>query len=99
MALGQVAVLHSLDTREAVEEYLSSRPATSSGSTCRACSRCCGSCWTVTAVAAAAAAVLGWYALQRSQGARLALSVLAVPLFLTSFSFGGLPVPASCRRW
>ncbi len=47
--------------------------------------------WTVTAVSAAAAAVLGWYALHRSKGARLALSVLAVPLFVTSFFFVGLP--------
>ena len=47
--------------------------------------------WTVTAVTAAAAGVLGWYALQRSKSARLALSVLAVPLFLLSFFFVGLP--------
>jgi hypothetical protein len=44
---------------------------------------------TVAAVTATASAVLGWYALQRSRAARLALSVLAVPLFLTGMSFQG----------
>ena len=37
MALDQVAGLHSLDTREAVEEYLSEPPGDGSGSACRAC--------------------------------------------------------------
>jgi hypothetical protein len=44
---------------------------------------------TVAAVTATASAILGWYALQRSKAARLALSVLAVPLFLTGMSFQG----------
>ncbi len=91
MALGQGAVLHSLDTREAVEEYLSSPPGDQLGLGVQGMLTLLRVVWTVTAVSAAAAAVLGWYALHRSKGARLGLSALAVPLFLTSFFFVGLP--------
>lgn len=44
----------------------------------------------VAAASAAAAAVLGIYALQRHRAARIALSVLAVPILLTSPLTGGL---------
>lgn len=44
----------------------------------------------VAAACAAATAVLGVYALQRSRPARMALSVLAVPLLLTAPLTGGL---------
>jgi len=91
MALGQGAELHSLDTRDAVEEYLSGPPGDQLGLGVQGMLTLLRVVWTVTAVSAAAAAVLGWYALRRSRGARLALSVLAVPLFLTSFFFVGLP--------
>ena len=91
MALGQGAVLHTLDTQEAVEEYLSSPPGDQLGLGVQGMLTLLRVVWTITAVSAAAAAVLGWYALHRSKGARLALSGLAVPLFLTSFFFIGLP--------
>ena len=91
MALGQGAVLHSLDTQEAVEEYLASPPGDQLGLGVQGMLTLLRIVWTVTAVSAAAAGVLGWYALHRSKGARLALSVLAVPLFATSFFFIGLP--------
>ena len=46
---------------------------------------------TVAAVCAAAAAVLGFFALQqRSRGARLALTIVAVPILLTAPLTGGL---------
>ena len=44
---------------------------------------------TVAAVCAAAAAVLGFFVLQRSRGARLALSIVAVPILLTAPLTGG----------
>ena len=90
-ALGQGAVLHSLDTRDAVEEYLASPPGDQLGLGVQGMLTLLRVVWTVTAVSGAAAAVLGWYALHRSKGARLALSVLAVPLFAASFFFIGLP--------
>ncbi len=44
----------------------------------------------VAAVSAAMAAVLGVYVLQRNRGARLALSIVAVPILLTAPFTGGL---------
>ena len=84
-------MLHSLDTREAVEDYLSSPPGDQLGLGVQGMLTLLRVVWTVTAVSGAAAAILGWYALHRSKGARLALSGLAVPLFVTSFFFVGLP--------
>jgi hypothetical protein len=89
LALGQGAVLHSLDTRDSVEEYLSRPPGDQLGLGVQGMLRLLRVVWTITAVSAAAAAILGWYALQRSKGARIALSCLAVPLFVTSFFFIG----------
>ena len=91
MALSQAAVLQSLDTQEAVEDYISRPPGDQLGLGVQGMLTLLRVVWTVTAVSAAAAAVLGWYALHRSKGARLALSGLAVPLFVTSFFFVGLP--------
>ncbi len=45
---------------------------------------------TVGAVCAAAAAVLGFFVLQRNQGARIVLSVLAVPILFTGLLTGGV---------
>src|SRR5262245_4331493 len=89
-ALDQAAGLHSLDTRETVQEYLSKPPGDQLGLDVRGGLTMLRVLTTVTAVAGAASAVLGWYALQRSKGARWALTVLAVPLFLVGFSFHGL---------
>ena len=88
-ALGQGAALHSLDTREAVVDYLSRPPGDQFGLGVEGMLTLLRVVWTVAAVVGAASAVLGWFALQRSTGARLALSLLAVPLFVTSFLFVG----------
>ncbi len=90
-ALGQGAALHSLDTREAVEDYLSRPPGDQLGLGVQGMLSLLRVVWTVAAVAGAAMAVLGWFALQRSKGARLALSWVAAPLFVTSFLFVGTP--------
>jgi hypothetical protein len=89
MVLDQVAKLHSLDTREAVEKYLARPPGDQLGLGVQDAITALRVVLTVTGVAAAASAVLGWYALHRSRGARVALSVLAVPLFVSGFTFGG----------
>jgi hypothetical protein len=89
-ALDQAAGLHSLHTREAVEEYLSKPPGDDLGLGVQGGLTLLRALTTVTAVAGAAAAVLGWYALRRSKGARWGLTILAVPLFLVGFSFQGL---------
>ena len=58
---------------------------------------------TVAAVSAAASAVLGFFVLQRSRGARLALSIVAVPILLTAPLTGGfvgaLVVASTALLW
>jgi hypothetical protein len=88
-ALDQGAGLHSLDTREAVEDFLAGPPGDRLGLSLQSALLVLRVLLTVAAVTATASAILGWYALQRSKAARLALSVLAVPLFLTGMSFQG----------
>jgi hypothetical protein len=88
-ALDQGAGLHSLDTREAVEDFLAGPPGDRLGLSLQGALLVLRVLLTVAAVTATASAILGWYALQRSKAARLALSVLAVPLFLTGMSFQG----------
>jgi hypothetical protein len=90
IALGQGALLHSLDTRAAVEKYLDQPFGDQLGLGVQGTLTLLRVVWTVAAVSAAAAAVLGWYAMQRSKGARVALSWLAVPLFVASFFFIGV---------
>jgi hypothetical protein len=86
-ALDQGAGLHSLDTREAVERFLAGPPGDQLGLSLQGALMALRVLLTVAAVTAAASAILGWYVLQRSKPARLALTVLAVPLFLAGFSF------------
>lgn len=90
MAFGQVADLRSLETRESVEEYLSKPPGDSLGIGVQGVLSLLQVAYMVAAACAAATAVLGWQVLQRSKGARLALSVLVVPLFLTGLASGGI---------
>ncbi|MDN4173464.1 hypothetical protein QWY28_10955 [Nocardioides sp. SOB77] len=85
----RVSGLTSLETREAVEDFLAVPPGDGLGlgtsevlDLLRVLSMAAGAC-------AAAMGVLGFYVLQRSRGARLALSVLALPLFLTGMAAGG----------
>lgn len=84
----QMAGLNSLETRESVEQFLADVPGTGldvSGALdlLRAMMLVSGGC-------AAAAVVLGVHVLRRSNGARVALSVLAVPLFVTGLLTGGV---------
>lgn len=82
--------LQSVEMREEVTEVLSSPTGKGLGiSVGEALSLMRGGLM-VAAACAAAAAVLGVYALQRHRGARIALSVLAVPILLTAPLTGGL---------
>ncbi|WP_435742290.1 hypothetical protein [Nocardioides sp. SYSU DS0663] len=85
----RVAGLTSLETRQAVEEFVASPPGEGLGmdtegvlDLLRVLSMVAGAC-------AAASAILGYQVLKRSRSARLVLSVLAVPLFLTGLAAGG----------
>jgi hypothetical protein len=90
MAFDQVADLRSLETREAVEEYLSTPPGDSLGLGVQGVLSLLRIASMVAAASAAATAILGWQVLQRSRGARVALTLLAAPLFVTGLVSGGI---------
>ncbi|WP_460830022.1 hypothetical protein [Nocardioides hungaricus] len=89
LVFDRVAGLHTLETRQSVERFLAEPPASDLGlgvdgvlSIVRTLSLVAGGC-------AAAAAILGFHVLKRSRSARLALTILAVPLFLSGMVTGG----------
>lgn len=89
LVFDKVSGLHTIETRESVERFLAEPPGRDLGlgidgvlSIMRTLSLVAGGC-------ATAAAILGWHVLKRSRSARLALSVLAVPLFITGMVTGG----------
>lgn len=89
LVFDRVSGLHTIETRESVERFLAEPPGRDLGlgvdgvlSIMRTLALVAGGC-------AAAAAILGWHVLKRSRSARLALTILAVPLFLTGMVTGG----------
>jgi hypothetical protein len=85
----RMAGLNDLETREAVEEFLSRPPGNGMGldvsgvlELMRIAAMVAGGC-------AAASAILGFHVLKRSHGARIGLSVLAVPLLVSGLVTGG----------
>lgn len=90
IALDQAAALQSLKTREQVELYLSRPPGDGLGLGVEDGLTLLRVVSTLAAAAGAASAVLGWYALRRSKGARMALTVLAGVMLLLSVTFQGL---------
>jgi hypothetical protein len=82
--------LNSVDTRESVVTWVGTPLAETLGLGVSESLSVWRAVMMVAAACAAAAAVLGAYALQRNRTARLALSVLAVPLLLTAPLTGGL---------
>lgn len=84
-----VANLRSIETREQVERMLSQPPLEGTGMTLERWLSVMHTVSMVGAACAAAAAILGFYVLQRSTSARAALSVVAVPLFLTGLVTSG----------
>lgn len=85
----QVSGLNDLDTREGIERFLTRPPGDGLGltvqdalDTIRVFAMIAGAC-------AAAAAILGVHVLRRHRGARIGLTVLAVPLFVSGLVAGG----------
>ncbi len=86
----QLVGLHSLETREALEKFLRRPPGSDLGldlSTARSALRLV---LMLVAGCATAALVLGFGVLRRDRRSRLALTILAVPLFLGGLVTGGL---------
>lgn len=88
-AWDQISGLRSLDTRERVEEVLAEPPLAGSGIGLDNILDLMHMMALVTGAMAAAAVILGWHVLQRNKQARLALTVIAAPLFFAGMFGGG----------
>lgn len=89
MVFDRVGTLHTLETRESVEKFLAEPPGADLGVGVDGVLTLLRVVAMVTAGCATAAAILGYQVLRRSRSARLALTVIAVPLFLTGMVTGG----------
>lgn len=85
----QVAALRSVRMREAIEAFLSEPPGSGLGLTVNGARTILKALALVAAGCATAAGILGWQILRRDKAARLALTLLAAPLFLTGIVAGG----------
>jgi hypothetical protein len=89
MVFDRIGALHSLETRQSVEKFLSEPPGSDLGVGVDGILTMLRIVSMVAAGCATAAAILGYHVLRRSRSARLALTVIAVPLFLTGMVTGG----------
>jgi hypothetical protein len=85
----QIGALDSLDTRRGVEDTLAQPPLDGLDLAVTDVLEAIRILAMVTGACAAATAILGWQVMQRSRSARLALSILAVPMFLAGLVAGG----------
>ena len=85
----RIAALHSIDTRKALEPILADQRMKDAGIELNDLLAVIRIVSMVAAGCATAMVVLGYQTLQRSRGARLALTVLAVPLFISGLATGG----------
>ena len=88
-AFDQIAGLHTMETRESVEEFLSKPPGDALGLGLQGALSAMRVLTMIAAACATAAAILGFQVLRRSRSARLVLTVLAAPIFLTGVVVGG----------
>jgi len=84
-----VSRLRSIETRESIEKFLADAPGSGLGISVESMIQVLHGISIVAALSSVAAIALGWQVLQRSRRARLALSVLAVPIFVTGLVAGG----------
>ena len=85
----RIAGLHSLESRQAVQDFLSSS-GNGLGMSVDDVLMVIKVASMIAAACATAAVILGVQVLQRSRSARVALTVVAVPLFVTGFVTAGL---------
>ncbi len=102
-AFERVSGLHSIESQEAVSNFLSEPPGDGLGLSVDQVLDLVQLLSLVAGACAAAAAVLGWWVLKGSKGARLALAILALPLLITGLATGGvvssLVVAAAVMLW
>ena len=85
----RVAGLNTLETQQAIEEFLGEPPGSGLALDVEAVIGIIRAMSMVAAGCAAGAGVLGFHVLRRSRGARLGVTVLAVPLFVSGLVAGG----------
>jgi hypothetical protein len=85
----QVAGLRSVEMHAAVEKFLSEPPGEGLGLTVDDALQILKAISLVAAACATATAILGWQVLRRDRSARVALTVLAAPMFVTGLFAGG----------
>ncbi|HET8961510.1 hypothetical protein [Nocardioides sp.] len=84
-----ITSLNTLETRDAVAQFLSEPPGQGLGLDVSGALLVLQTVSMVAAGCAAVAAVLGFHVLRRHRGARLGVTVVAVPLFFTGMVTGG----------
>jgi hypothetical protein len=84
-----VSRLRSIETRESIESFLKDAPGNDLGLSVESMIQLLHGIAIVAALCSVAAIALGWQVLQRSRQARVVLSVLAVPIFITGLVAGG----------
>jgi hypothetical protein len=89
MVFERIGGLHTMETRESVERFLAEPPGADLGIDVDGAITVLRVVSMVAAGCATAAGILGYQLLRRSRSARLALTLLAVPLFLTGMVTGG----------
>jgi hypothetical protein len=90
MAFQRIADLYSLDTREAIAKFVADQPTGGLGLTVDEVVTALRVLTMVAAGCAAAAVVLAVFVLRRHAAARLALTVLAGPLFVAGLATGAI---------
>jgi hypothetical protein len=99
----RIAGLQTLDTQQSVERFLSEPPGDGLGLGVQGVLDLLRTLAMVAAGFATAAAILGYHVLQRSRSARLTLTILALPLFVTGMVAGGfmssVVVAAAVMLW
>ncbi|NPD04054.1 hypothetical protein HN031_05080 [Nocardioides sp. zg-1308] len=86
----RVASLGSLETQQSIRDLLAEPPFSSLGLDVEGATGLLRISGMVAAAAACGTAILGWYVRKPDRSARLGLSLLAVPVFVTGLTAGGL---------
>ena len=86
----RVSTLGSLETQEAIRDFLGEAPFSSLGLDVNSTTQALRISCLIAAAAACATAILGWYVRKPDRGARLGLTLFAVPVFVSGLPAGGL---------
>jgi hypothetical protein len=95
----RIAGLHTLETQQALQAFLNRSDLKQAGIDLAALATIVKVVSMISAACAVAMVVLGWQVAQRSHSARLALTILAVPLFLTGLAGDGFVSSAAATFW